>query len=71
MTAVTAIVEDENGDVIMLQLYYQGEENACPAEDLLGEGTILIVKELYLKLMSDDDYGIRVVILLTSYVFQK
>jgi len=27
MTAVMAIVEDENGDAIMLQLYYQEEEN--------------------------------------------
>ncbi|TVY35156.1 Histone-lysine N-methyltransferase [Lachnellula subtilissima] len=31
MTAVMAIVEDENGDAIMLQLYYQEEENARPA----------------------------------------
>ncbi|KAG9229870.1 TPR domain protein [Amylocarpus encephaloides] len=59
MTAVMAIVEDENGDVVMLQLYYQEEENARPAEDLLGEGTVLIVKEPYLKLMSDGDYGLR------------
>jgi hypothetical protein len=60
MTAVMAIVEDENGDVIMLQLYYQEEENARPAEDLLGEGTVLILKEPYLKLMSDGDYGLRI-----------
>src|SRR4051812_16282571 len=52
MTAVMAIVEDENGDAIMLQLYYQEEENTRSAEDILSEGTILIVKEPYLKLMS-------------------
>lgn len=55
-----AIVEDENGDVTMLQLYYQEDENTRPAEDLLAEGTVLIVKEPYLKLMSDGDYGIRI-----------
>lgn len=60
MTAVMAIVEDENGDAIMLQLYYQEEENARPAEDILSEGTILIIKEPYLKLMSDGDYGLRI-----------
>lgn len=60
MNAVMAIVEDENEDVLMLQLYYQEEENKRAAEDILGEGTILIVKEPYLKLMSDGDYGIRV-----------
>ena len=60
MNAVMAIVEDENEDVLMLQLYYQEEENKCATEEILGEGTILIVKEPYLKLMSDEDYGIRV-----------
>jgi len=60
MTAVMAIVEDENRDVIMLQLYYQEEENIRPADDILGEGTVLIVKEPYLKLMSDGDYGLRI-----------
>lgn len=60
MTAVMAIVEDENGDAIMLQVYYQEEETIRPAEDILGEGTILIIKEPYLKLMSDGDYGLRI-----------
>lgn len=60
MTAVMAIVEDENGDAIMLQLYYQQQEDKRPAEDILREGTILIIKEPYLKLMADSDYGIRI-----------
>lgn len=60
MTAVMAIVEDENKDVLMLQLYYQQAENERAAEDILKEGTVLIVKEPYLKLMSDGDYGIRI-----------
>lgn len=60
MTAVMAIVEDENRDVLMLQLYYQEKENERTAEDILKEGTVLIVKEPYLKMMSDGDYGIRI-----------
>lgn len=60
MTAVMAIVEDEEKDVLMLQLYYQEPENERAAEEILGEGMVLIVKEPYLKLMSDGDYGVRV-----------
>jgi hypothetical protein len=60
MTAVMAIVEDEKKDVLMLQLYCQEPENERAAEEILREGTVLIVKEPYLKLMSDGDYGIRV-----------
>ncbi|RYP42447.1 hypothetical protein DL768_010328 [Monosporascus sp. mg162] len=39
MTAVMAIVEDENKDVLMLQLYYQ-EENERAAEEILEEGML-------------------------------
>lgn len=60
MTAVMAIVEDEKKDVLMLQLYYQAEENERSAEEILPEGAVLIVKEPYLKVMADGDYGIRV-----------
>lgn len=60
MNAIMAIVEDENEDALMLQLYYQEEENERSMEEILGEGRVLIVKEPYLKLMSDGDYGIRV-----------
>ncbi|EAW07588.1 TPR domain protein [Aspergillus clavatus NRRL 1] len=58
MTAVVAIVEDEDGDVLMLQLYNQ--EKDLVAHGRLAEGTVMIVKEPYLKVMSDGDYGIRV-----------
>jgi hypothetical protein len=60
MTAVMAVVGDENDDVLVVQLYNQEEEKDRAAEDILGEGTILIVKEPYLKMMSDGDYGLRV-----------
>ncbi|KAL5361470.1 hypothetical protein BJX96DRAFT_185299 [Aspergillus floccosus] len=58
MTAVMAIVEDEEGTVLMLQLYNQGQE-LSGAQNLM-EGTVLIVKEPYVKVMADGDYGIRV-----------
>ncbi|KAH0563178.1 hypothetical protein GP486_002254 [Trichoglossum hirsutum] len=60
MNAIMAVVEDEDGDAILLQLYYQEEEDERAAKEILGEGTIVIVKEPYLKLMSDGEYGIRV-----------
>ncbi|OGM44076.1 hypothetical protein ABOM_007297 [Aspergillus bombycis] len=58
MTAILAMVEDEDGDVLMLQLYNQDMDR--PVEEILPEGTALIVKEPFLKLMSDGEYGIRV-----------
>ncbi|KAK3899288.1 hypothetical protein C8A05DRAFT_37110, partial [Staphylotrichum tortipilum] len=56
LTAVMAIVEDEQGDVLVLQLYHQEDD----AEDVLVEGRVLILKEPYLKLMSDGNCGLRV-----------
>jgi len=72
MNAIMAIMEDEEKDAIMVQLYYQEKDFERRAEDILPEGAILIVKEPYLKLMADGDYGIRVdhisdVVRLTRY----
>jgi hypothetical protein len=58
MTAVMAIVEDEDGNVLMLQLYNQEQELSGALR--LKEGTVLVVKEPYVKVMADGDYGIRV-----------
>lgn len=60
LTAIMAVVEDERGNVVMLQLYQQPEETERQAEDILGEESVVIVKEPYLKIMADGDYGIRV-----------
>lgn len=57
MTAIMVIVEDEDNRVLMLQLYNQEKEIAT---DYLTQGTILAVKEPYLKIMADRDCGIRV-----------
>ncbi|KAJ5738057.1 hypothetical protein N7493_001212 [Penicillium malachiteum] len=58
MTAVMAIVEDEDGSVLMLQLYNQVQE--LSGAQSLKKGTVLVVKEPYVKVMADGDYGIRV-----------
>ncbi|PYI07190.1 hypothetical protein BO78DRAFT_341620 [Aspergillus sclerotiicarbonarius CBS 121057] len=58
MTAIMAVVEDERGDVIMLQLYNQEKDLATDGR--LAEGTVMLVKEPYLKMMADGDYGLRV-----------
>lgn len=60
MTAIMAIVEDENGDAIMLQLYQQEDEAQRAATDVVNVGTILLVKEPYFKVMADGEYGLRV-----------
>lgn len=60
MTAIMALMEDEKGDVVLLQLYQQEDEDARRATDIVNVGTILLVKEPYFKVMGDGDYGLRV-----------
>jgi hypothetical protein len=43
--AVCAIVEDEHGDVLCLALCHQEREGAWPVEEIMGKGTVMIVKE--------------------------
>lgn len=57
-TAVMAIVEDEDESVLMVQLYNQEQE--LSGAQSLKEDTVLVVKEPYVKVMADGDYGIRV-----------
>lgn len=59
MTAVMAIVEDENGDTILLQLYHQEEADENP-KDILKEGVVLLLKGPYLKFTANGGYGLRV-----------
>lgn len=58
MSGVLAIVEDENGHIIYLNLYYP--DTSIPAHELLEKGQVLIVKEPYLKKSSDGSLCIRV-----------
>jgi hypothetical protein len=60
MTGIIVIVEDERGDVVPLQLYQQDEENTRKATDIVNVGTVLLVKEPFLKVMASGEYGLRV-----------
>lgn len=66
MTAVVAIVEDEKGDVLMINLYHQGEQGeqreteGDELEAVLSEGMVMILKEPYLKAMAGGSFGLRV-----------
>ncbi|KAJ8069889.1 hypothetical protein OCU04_000300 [Sclerotinia nivalis] len=60
MTAVMAIVEDENGDAIQLQLYQQPDEKFRPATSVIMKNDAFLIKEPYFKTTSDGGYGLRV-----------
>ncbi|KGO71893.1 Tetratricopeptide-like helical [Penicillium italicum] len=57
MTAVTAIVEDEQKDAIPLRML--NEKLRCQ-DGSVDKGQVLLVKEPYLTLLFDGEYGIRV-----------
>lgn len=54
------IVEDEHGNAVPLLLYHQEDPADGKAEEILVKGMVLIVKEPYLKYMTDGGPGIRV-----------
>lgn len=60
MTGIMALMEDEKGDVVLLQLYQQEDEDTRKAADIVNVGTIFLVKEPYFKVMGDGQYGLRV-----------
>jgi hypothetical protein len=60
MTAIMAIVVDERGDAVMLQLYHQDYKSDRPATSVIKQNDVLLVKEPYLKVMADGGYGLRV-----------
>lgn len=59
MTAVMAIVEDERGNAVVLQLYHQPEESVVPAKEVLLSG-VCVVKEPYFKCATDGSYSVRI-----------
>ena len=59
ITAVMAIVEDECGDAITLQLYHQPEESVVPAREVLMSG-VCVIKEPYFKCAMDGTYSVRI-----------
>ncbi|KXJ88455.1 TPR domain protein [Microdochium bolleyi] len=60
MTAVMAIVEDEQGTAVLLQSYYQPAEAVVPADEIMRAGDVFIVKEPFFKTATDGSYTVRV-----------
>lgn len=60
MTAVMAVVEDEIGDGVTLQLYQQKDDEYRKGEEVVQVNKACIIKEPYFKVMSDGNYGLRV-----------
>ncbi|KAJ5690204.1 TPR domain protein [Penicillium macrosclerotiorum] len=56
MTGILVIVEDESDTPITLQIYHQETRSLA---DKFPKGTILVVKEPYLKVTADGEFGIR------------
>ncbi|PNY29022.1 Protein unc-45 [Tolypocladium capitatum] len=60
ITAVMAIVEDEQGTAVLLQLYNQPEELVVPAREILLPDGVCILKEPFFKCATDGSYSLRV-----------
>jgi hypothetical protein len=60
MTAVIAVVEDEEGTASLLQLYNQPEESGVSKEQILQKGDVCIIKDPYFKATTDGSYSLRV-----------
>ncbi|KAH6645483.1 hypothetical protein BKA67DRAFT_585158 [Truncatella angustata] len=60
MTAVMAVVEDEEGTAVLLQLYNQPEEPRVSKEWILRVGDVCIIKEPFFKATTSGSYSLRV-----------
>ena len=60
MTAVMAIVVDERGDAMMLQICQQDIKNDRPTTSVIKQDDVFVVKEPYFKVMADGEYGLRI-----------
>ncbi|KAI1068277.1 hypothetical protein LB507_004252 [Fusarium sp. FIESC RH6] len=60
MTAVMAVVEDEKGTAVLLQLYHQPDETIVPATEILNANMVYILKEPFFKCATDGTYSLRV-----------
>lgn len=60
MTAVMAIVEDEEGTAVLLQLYHQPAETVVPKVNILQQGGYVLIKEPFFKTAATNgSYNIR------------
>ncbi|KAI1810123.1 TPR domain protein [Poronia punctata] len=60
INAVMAVVEDEEGTALPLQLYHQPKRTTDDVDDVLRANMVLIVKEPFFKMAGDGSYSIRV-----------
>ncbi|KAJ4370809.1 hypothetical protein N0V86_008500 [Didymella sp. IMI 355093] len=60
MVRILVLVEDESEHAIVLQIYQQDDEETRAASDVVDVGTVMILKEPYLKVMASGEYGLRV-----------
>ncbi|KAI0110844.1 TPR domain protein [Nemania sp. FL0031] len=60
INAIMAIIEDEEGTAVLLQLYHQQSLTATNLEDKLRPNMVLIIKEPFFKAAGDGAYSIRV-----------
>jgi hypothetical protein len=60
MTGILVLVEDEHGDVAILQMYQQEDEASRPATNVVDKDSILLVKEPFFKVTASGDYSLRV-----------
>ncbi|KAF7593305.1 hypothetical protein BBP40_011685 [Aspergillus hancockii] len=59
--ALTAWAEDERGDILMLRLYNQDDKRGKrDMQVILEQGTIVAVKQPYLRVMSEFHFGLHV-----------
>ena len=58
MIGIIAVVEDEKGDVLLLQLY--NHETALATDGRLVEGAMVLVKEPFMLRTSSGDLGVRI-----------
>ncbi|KAJ3956710.1 hypothetical protein N0V92_006722 [Colletotrichum tropicale] len=59
-SAITVIVEDEEGTAVLLQLYNQPEESLVKADDFLPQGSVCLIKEPFFKDTPSGTYSLRV-----------
>lgn len=60
ITAVMAIVEDEQGTAVLLQLYNQPDDDVVPHEEIMQPDRVCIVKEAFFKSATNGSYSLRV-----------
>ncbi|KAK8036165.1 hypothetical protein PG993_008779 [Apiospora rasikravindrae] len=60
MNAAMAIVEDQEGTAVLLQLYHLPEVSVVPTEHILYEDRVCVLKEPFFKGTTDGTYSFRV-----------